>query len=99
MEFMRGCKINEKEKITKMGFDPKQVAKDLVTIFGQMIFKFGHIYCDAHPGNILVRKNPYNGEPQIVLLDHGLYREVSDEFRINFSKLWLSLITFDKDGT
>jgi aarF domain-containing kinase len=99
MEFMRGVKINDKGKMEALGLDPKVVAKNLIKIFGQMIFKFGHIYCDAHPGNILVRQHPEGKGPQIVLLDHGLYRDVSPVFMNNFSKLWLSLITFDKKGT
>ena len=38
-----------------------------------MIFKFGYVHCDPHPGNVLVRKDRATGRPQIVLLDHGLY--------------------------
>ena len=40
----------------KMGIDPKKVGLNLINIFIQMIFKTGHVYCDAHPGNIFVRK-------------------------------------------
>lgn len=44
-----------------------------------MIFKFGFVHCDAHPGNILVRRKPKSNplDYQIVLLDHGLYRSLS----------------------
>jgi aarF domain-containing kinase len=47
-------------------------------------------------GNLLIRpspptsKSPYNFE--IVLLDHGLYFDIDQPLRINYSKLWLSLI-------
>lgn len=45
-----------------------------------MIFKHGFVHCDAHPGNILIRKHPRGYDPkqhyQIVLLDHGLYRNL-----------------------
>jgi aarF domain-containing kinase len=47
-------------------------------------------------GNLLIRlapkvsKSPYNFE--IVLLDHGLYFDLDPELRVNYSKLWLSLI-------
>lgn len=47
-------------------------------------------------GNLLIRpagfssKSPYNFE--IVLLDHGLYFDLEDDLRINYSKFWLSLI-------
>jgi len=28
--------------------------------FSEMIFQYGFVHCDPHPGNILVRKNPNN---------------------------------------
>lgn len=52
---------------------------------------------DPHPGNLLIRsaprlsRSPYNFE--IVLLDHGLYFDLDTRLRINYSKLWLSLIS------
>ena len=33
------------------------------------------MHADPHPGNILVRR--FQGKPQLVLLDHGLYLTVS----------------------
>ncbi len=39
-----------------MGISPVLCANNLINIFTQMIFKYGFIHCDAHPGNILVRK-------------------------------------------
>jgi aarF domain-containing kinase len=79
MEYIDGVKINEPEKIKEMGFDTKQVGTSLIKIFADMIFKHGFVHCDAHPGNILVRRKPINrnnptNDYQIVLLDHGLYR-------------------------
>jgi len=47
-------------------------------------------------GNLLIRpagrqsKSPYNFE--IALLDHGLYFDIDTQLRINYCKLWLSLI-------
>lgn len=56
----------------------------------------GHVHCDAHPGNILVRPNPRNKkQPQIVLLDHGFYCDIDDVFRMQFCQLWYSLVTMD----
>lgn len=52
----------------------------MVKIFADMIFKFGFVHCDAHPGNILVRKKPKARDYQIVLLDHGLYRSLDKQF-------------------
>lgn len=75
-----------------MGIDPVKCAKNLITIFTTMIFKFGFIHCDAHPGNIFVRNAKNDQGHEIVLLDHGLYRTVDKEFVKNFSGLWLSLL-------
>jgi len=47
-------------------------------------------------GNLLIRSapssslSPYNFE--IVLLDHGLYFDLTEELRFNYAKLWLALI-------
>jgi len=50
-----------------------------------MIFVSGHVHCDAHPGNIIVREDPkQKGQPQVVLLDHGFYCEMTEEFRERF---------------
>lgn len=38
-----------------------------------MIFVYGYVHCDPHPGNILVRLNKKTKQEEIVLLDHGLY--------------------------
>ena len=59
-----------------------------------MIFVHGFVHCDPHPGNILVRWKKNNSSSslfelifgkqkqlEIILLDHGLYRRLSEEFR------------------
>jgi aarF domain-containing kinase len=38
-----------------------------------------------------ISRSPYNFE--IVLLDHGLYFDLDKSLRINYSKLWLALIS------
>ena len=43
-----------------MDINPILTAKNLISIFTTMIFKHGFIHCDAHPGNILVRKKENN---------------------------------------
>jgi aarF domain-containing kinase len=49
---------------------------------------------DPHEANLLVRKHPTkgNGAPQIVLLDHGLYRKLSDKFRRDYCRLWQGIV-------
>ena len=96
MEFMKGLKITQVEELEKRYGDPKLATDILIDIFAKMIFKIGHVHCDAHPGNILVRPNPRNKQrPQIVLLDHGFYCDLSDKFRNLFCNLWYSMVTMD----
>lgn len=40
-----------------------------------------------------MRPHPKNPEkPQIVLLDHGLYKHLSTEFRLDYCKLWRAML-------
>lgn len=63
-----------------------------------MIFNIGLVHCDPHPGNVLVRKNSRSGQVELVLLDHGLYLQLTNKFRITYCKLWESLIKKDNNG-
>ncbi|KAJ3123206.1 putative aarF domain-containing protein kinase 1 [Physocladia obscura] len=76
-----------------------------------MLLWDGFLHCDLHAGNIIVRPcrrpwyyipfltkwiglNPYNFD--VVLLDHGLYRSLNRQMRLDFCHLWTSLIRFDE---
>jgi aarF domain-containing kinase len=66
-----------------------------------LIYGFIHSqsYVDPHDANILVRKNPkQHGKPQIVLLDHGLYRNLDKEFKQNYTRLWMAILMSDENG-
>jgi aarF domain-containing kinase len=58
MEYIQGIKINELEKLKEQFGDAQRPSQILIEIFAKMIFYHGHVHCDAHPGNILVRPNP-----------------------------------------
>ncbi|GAM20230.1 hypothetical protein SAMD00019534_034050 [Acytostelium subglobosum LB1] len=92
-EFIHGCKVNSVEKIRALGLREKDVAQKLLEIASEQIFIHGFVHVDPHAGNILVRRHPDNPKmPQIVLLDHGLYRELDDQFRQNFCHLYKNLV-------
>lgn len=90
MDFETGGMINDTEYIENNGIDKQQLTRRLGSLYCDMIFKHGHVHCDPHPGNILVKQTD-NGV-QLVLLDHGLYTQLSDDFRSKYSNLWLALI-------
>ncbi|KAI9912083.1 hypothetical protein PsorP6_009535 [Peronosclerospora sorghi] len=99
MEFIRAPKISELHAIKTMGLDPRKVARSLCAVFSEMIFCHGFVHCDPHPGNIFVRQNPdprVKRKEQIVLLDHGLYRELDCEFRKTYCDLWRAMLLRDR---
>jgi aarF domain-containing kinase len=81
----------------KHNLDRHDVCRKIGRLYSEMIFVKGYIHCDPHPGNVLVRRDPRSGKVKIVLLDHGLYQSLTDEFRIDYSNFWLALLKPDKD--
>ena len=95
MEFIDGIKITNQMEIKRQGLDPRKIAHILSQAFGHMIFCEGFLHCDPHPGNVFVRK--VEGKEQIVLLDHGLYRELDEKFRQTFCRLFTSILMRDAE--
>ena len=61
-----------------------------------LLFIPGFVHCDPHEANVLIRPHPRKSHvPQLVLLDHGLYKPLSEEFRREYCRLWNSLILGD----
>jgi aarF domain-containing kinase len=59
----------------------------------------GFLHSDPHSANAFVRPVIVNGvkRPQLVLLDHGLYRDLTPEFRDNYARLWRALVVRDSE--
>ncbi|OAL28285.1 hypothetical protein AYO22_02991 [Fonsecaea multimorphosa] len=77
-----------------LGLDLKEVMTTMVDLFSAQMFLWGKVHCDPHPGNIFVRRLP-NGHSELVLIDHGLYINMSPSFRHQYSLFWKSLMIFD----
>ncbi|KAL1455354.1 hypothetical protein WDU94_009454 [Cyamophila willieti] len=96
MEFMQGGQINDIEYITQNKIDVFEVSDKLGKLYSEMIFNSGFVHSDPHPGNILVRKSETSNSAELILLDHGLYASLTDDFRTEYAKLWLSILNKDK---
>ncbi|XP_011505757.1 PREDICTED: uncharacterized aarF domain-containing protein kinase 1 [Ceratosolen solmsi marchali] len=94
MEFIDGGQVNDIKYYQDNKINPYEISNKLGSLYSHMIFITGFVHSDPHPGNIMIRKN--NNKPEIVLLDHGLYAELSDKFRWEYSKLWLAILNSDK---
>lgn len=91
--------ITDIDGIRAMGLQIADVTHLLGRAFNAQIFDGGFVHCDPHPGNVLVRARPERpSQPQLVLLDHGLYRELPSAFVQLYAQLWLAVLTADADG-
>ncbi|XP_075700605.1 aarF domain-containing protein kinase 1 isoform X2 [Rhinoderma darwinii] len=98
MEYVEGGQANDCDYMKKNNIDVDQVSQALGKLYSEMIFVHGFVHCDPHPGNVLVRQTEGSRGPEIILLDHGLYQELTDNFRLNYCHLWQALIAADMDG-
>lgn len=97
MEYINGVKVNDTNEIRKLGLDCHDIAGIVLSMFSAQIFCHGFVHCDPHPGNMLVRVRPNTtGAPQVVLLDHGLYRQFEPGFRERFCDMWLAMLYQNK---
>lgn len=77
-----------------LGLSLKPVMQTMVDLFSAQMFLWGWVHCDPHPGNIFIRRLP-SGQPELVLIDHGLYIHLEPEFRHQYALFWKSLMAFD----
>ncbi|XP_068330605.1 putative ABC1 protein At2g40090 [Pyrus communis] len=105
MEYIDGAQVNDVKTIKRLGIRPDEVARLVSESFAEMMFKHGFVHCDPHAANLLVRPLPGSGksflgkkEPQLILLDHGLYKDLDPETRTNYAALWKALIFSDANA-
>jgi aarF domain-containing kinase len=57
--------------------NPKEIGKLFAKLVINMIHKKGFVHGDPHGGNLKVRLSK-NNVSELIILDHGLYQELSD---------------------
>nr|KAJ0191529.1 hypothetical protein LSAT_V11C800394420 [Lactuca sativa] len=102
MEFIEGPQVNDLKSIKKLGIRPHDISKLVSQTFAEMMFKHGFVHCDPHAANLIVRALPSGRssifgrcKPQLVLLDHGLYKELDTYTRTSYAALWKALVLAD----
>ncbi|CAI0649870.1 unnamed protein product [Colletotrichum noveboracense] len=102
MQRVSGHRLDDLEYLDANGIDRDEVSACLARIFNEMIF--GHnapLHCDPHGGNLAIRKNEsrrglrggHNFD--IILYDHGLYRDIPRDLQRSYAKMWLAVIDGD----
>jgi len=94
MTFEDGFRSTDVEAIKRAGLQKHDVAKLVSSVFNSQALLSGFVHCDPHPANVLVRRDE-NGRAQLVLVDHGLYKQLDEDFRLNYARLWKALMLAD----
>ncbi|KAL2758205.1 hypothetical protein ACRALDRAFT_2101154 [Sodiomyces alcalophilus JCM 7366] len=98
-----GHRLDDLEYLDANGIDRDDVSACLARIFNEMIFGAdAPLHCDPHGGNLAIRKNEAPGRLRghnfdIILYDHGLYRDIPRDLRRSYAKMWLAVIDGDLD--
>jgi len=95
MSYEKGISMTELDEENQYGVDYQRCAELISEAFSYMIFDRGFLHCDPHAGNIIVRQT--GDDLKIVLLDHGLYSELSEGIRLSYTKLWRGILTQNED--
>lgn len=96
-----GKRLDDLAYMDTQGIDRDEVSATLAKIFNEMIFgENAPLHCDPHGGNIAIRKNASRrgANFDIILYDHGLYRDIPLSLRRSYAKMWLAVIDGDMDG-
>lgn len=98
-----GRRLDDLEYLDANGIDRDDVSASLARIFNEMIFGAdAPLHCDPHGGNLAIRKNEARGRLRghnfdIILYDHGLYRDIPRDLQRSYAKMWLAVIDGDMD--
>jgi aarF domain-containing kinase len=99
MEAVSGHRPDDLTYLDTNGISRDEVSAALARIFNEMIFgKNAPLHCDPHGGNIAIRKNPSRrgANFDVILYDHGLYRDIPLSLRRSYAKLWIAIIDADE---
>ncbi|GAA5868128.1 hypothetical protein JCM3774_001029 [Rhodotorula dairenensis] len=93
-DYVNACRLTDQVRLKEMNLSVKEAMDTATELFSAMVFKWGFVQADPHPGNVLIRANPKNpAHPELILIDHGLYVDLPETFRHEYCLLWQSLFT------
>ncbi|KAI0387017.1 ABC1-domain-containing protein [Hypomontagnella monticulosa] len=95
-----GHRLDDLEYLDSNHIDRDEVSATLARIFNEMIFgKNAPLHCDPHGGNLAIRKAARRRRGganfEIIIYDHGLYRDIPESLQRSYAKMWLAVIDGD----
>ena len=91
MEYIRGVKASDIEKIEKDGLDRCKIAQQGFNLIMKQIFVHGFFHADPHPGNIFILPDNV-----ICYIDFGMMGRIDLETRECFADLIMSIVYRDE---
>lgn len=82
MSYEEGFRFDDKKSIFKHNIDFNKIISKLVDFYTTQMLINGYFHADPHPGNLLVTK-----EGEIILLDFGMVKTVSNDKRVAIIEL------------
>lgn len=101
MEYVGGSRLDNLQYLKDNNISTMEVSSCLSHIFNNMIFTPGvGLHCDPHGGNLAIRgidkRKSHNGHNfEIILYDHGLYRDIPLQMKRDYSHFWLLVLDND----
>lgn len=97
MTFEEGVYVSRMKECAHYQMNASDVSTLISRVFSEQIFRNGFVHCDPHEANLLIRPHPNAPhKPQLVLLDHGLYRKLDEQLRKDYARLWQAIILADE---
>ncbi len=91
MEYVRGIKASDIEKLKDGGYDLKLLASSGASLIMKQIFIHGFFHADPHPGNLFVLPGNI-----ICFLDFGMMGRISRKERTDFADLVMRVVNRDE---
>lgn len=105
MEWCEGTRATNLELLEANSASAKEAARLLAETFAEQVCVHGFVHADLHPGNLLFRgvagtptSETPSGGMELVLLDHGAYRELDDQIRVAYCSLLRAVAVGDEAG-
>ena len=101
MEFIQGHTVRELLEAAPEGLTPAQRAERRAighaasVFFAEQTLLHGLVHMDPHPANLMVRRRAEDGAWQLVVIDHGMCKQLDASFRRGFCALWRALLLQD----
>lgn len=90
LEYAIGIKINNIERIERVGLDCKKVARNFSTAYVKMLFEDGFFHGDPHPGNVFVMPDEV-----ILFLDFGMVGTISKSMMESMTNIMIATVKKD----